>query len=117
RVQARRLLSGTLSIRHRFLPRARLVEVVGQVRQVGGGGLQGRYIETLHCVSNTAVQSLALAYQQVGIDSLTCQRVAEGELLRRFLNDQLGSDQLLNELEQLLFVMLREFLQEGKVET
>ena len=63
RVQARRLLSGTLSIRQRFLPRARLVEVVGQVRQVGGGGLQGRYIETLHCVSNTAVQSLALAYQ------------------------------------------------------
>ena len=43
--------------------------------------------------------------------------MAEGELLRRFLNDQLGSDQLLNELEQLLFVMLREFLQEGKVET
>src|SRR5260370_32643514 len=88
--------------------------MVGQVCQVS---LEDRGVGALQRFRNAAVKSLAFADQRVGIDGLPRQGVAEGELFRRLLNDQLGSYQLLDELKQVLFVMLREFLQEGKVET
>src|SRR3989442_10277445 len=62
------------------------------------------------------MQRLAFADQQIGIDGLARQRVAEGELLRRLLNDELGSDQLLDQLEEMMLIVVREFLQEGKIE-
>src|SRR6266571_2536038 len=73
-------------------------------------------VELLHRVGNPAVECLAFTDQEVGIDGLARQRMAESELLGRLLNDQLGGNQLLDELEKVLFVMMGELLQEGKVE-
>src|SRR5713226_9062165 len=108
------LLSSTLPMLQCFLPQARFKEMVSQVCQVS---IEDRGVEALQRFRNAAVQRLAFADQQVGIDGLPRQRMAEGELFRRLLNEQLGRYQLLDQLEQVLFVILREFLQEGKVET
>src|SRR5258708_13982342 len=108
------LLSSTLPILQCFFPRARFKEMVGQVCQVS---IEDRGVEALQRFRYAAVQSLAFADHHVGIDGLPRQRMAEGELFPRLLTDQLGSYQLLDELEQVLFIMLREFLQEGIVET
>src|SRR5215831_6900645 len=78
------LLSGTLPILHRFLPRARFEEMVGQVCQVS---IEDRSVEALQRFRNAAVHRLAFADQQVGIDSLPRQRMAKSEPLRRFLNE------------------------------
>ena len=49
----------------------------------------------------------ALARQQVGVDRLARERVTEGESLRRFLDDELRRDELLDERQQLSFVVIR----------
>ena len=53
-----------------------MVGEIGQVRFKHGA------IEVLHRFSNAVMQRFAFADQQVAIDSLTRQRVAEGELFR-----------------------------------
>src|SRR6266702_4162205 len=68
------LFPSTLSILQGLLPGLCLVEVVGQVRQ---GRIADRGVEALHCFGNATVQGLALAYQQVGIHGLPCQRMAK----------------------------------------
>src|SRR5712692_1044341 len=62
------------------------------------------------------MQRFADADQQAAIDGLARQRVAEGELFRRLLHHELVSDQLFDELEEVLFVIMGEILQKSKIE-
>ena len=85
----------------------------GEIRQVR---LERRGVETLQGLGNRAVQRLAFAHQELRRDGLPRQRMPERKLLGRLLDDELGRNQLLDELQQLRFVVLGEFLQEGKIE-
>ena len=71
----------------------------GEIRQVR---LDARGVETLEGFGNRAVQRLAFTRQQLRIDGLPRQGVPERKLLRRFLDDELGRDQLLDEPQELL---------------
>src|SRR5436305_1684054 len=62
------------------------------------------------------VRALAFAHQELRIDGLPRQGVPESKLLGRLLDDELGRDQLLEEPQELRFVVLGECLQEGKIE-
>ena len=53
------------------------------------------------------VQRDALARQQLGVDRLARERVTEREPLRRFLDDELRRDELLDERQQLPLVVIR----------
>src|SRR6266699_4641661 len=74
---------GPLPIFQGLLPGACLVEVIGQVGYVR---IEDRRVEALHRFGNGAVQGLTLAYQQVGIHRLPCQRMAEGKALLRLFD-------------------------------
>ena len=112
RVQGLRLLSGALSIQKRLLPGSCFVKMVGEIGQVR---FKQGAIEALQRVSNAVMQRFADAHQQIAIDGLAGQRVTKGELFRRLLYNELGSDQLFDEVEEVLFVMMGECLQEGKI--
>src|SRR2546429_5603095 len=83
---------------------------IGQVR------LEHRGVETLEGFGNRAVRGLAFAHQELRIDGLPRQGVPESKLLGRLLDDELGRDQLLEEPQELRFVVLGECLQKGKIE-
>src|SRR5205807_9202816 len=75
-----------------------------------------RGVETLAGLGNPAVQRLEFASQELRRDGLPRQGVPEGKLLGRLLDDELGRHQLLDEPQELRFVLLGELLQEGKIE-
>src|SRR6266436_1987541 len=112
-IEGLRLFARTLAIQERFLPDPREKEMGGEIGQVR---LEHRGVETLEGFGNRAVQRLAFARQELCIDGLPRQGVPEGKLLRRLLDDELGRDQLLEEPQELRFVVLGECLQEGKIE-
>src|SRR5205807_4917046 len=103
----------TSAILQRFLPRPCERKMGGEICQVR---LDARGVETLEGLGNRAVQCLAFADQELRIDGLPRQGVPESKLLGRLLDDQLGSEQLLDEPQELRFVLVGECLQEGKIE-
>ena len=62
------------------------------------------------------MQRLAFTSQELCIDGLPRQGMPERKLLGRLLDEELGRDQLLDEQQELWFVLLGESLQEGKIE-
>ena len=106
-IEGLRLFARTLAIQERFLPDPREKEMGGEIGQVR---LEHRGVETLEGFGNCAVQRLAFARQELCIDGLPRQGVPEGKLLRRLLDDELGRDQLLEEPQELRFVVLGECL-------
>src|SRR6266568_3198702 len=112
-IEGLRLFSGTLAIRQRLLPGSRFRKMGGEICQVR---LERRGVETLEGLGNRAVQGIAFADQQLCRDGLPRQGVPEGKLLSRLLDDELGRDQLLEERQELRFVLLGEGLQESKIE-
>jgi hypothetical protein len=70
--------------------------VVGQVFQVllAGGGSGGKPCQRF---DEAAMQHLALAQQQLGIDGLLSQRVAKGKLVCPLFYHQLGGHYLFEE--------------------
>jgi hypothetical protein len=56
------------------------------------------------------VERDALAREQVGVDRFASERVTECEPLRRFLDDELRRDELLDERQQLSLVVICERL-------
>src|SRR5205807_10641845 len=106
-IEGLRLFARTLAIQERFLPDPREKEMGGEIGQVR---LDARGVETLEDFGNRAVQRLAFARQELCIDGLPRQGVPEGKLLRRLLDDELGRDQLLEEPQELRFVVLGECL-------
>ena len=70
-----------------------------------------------HFFGNRAVQQLALARQELGVDGLARQGVSEGETLRRFLDNQLRPGEFLQMSKQLGFIAAHQPLQWSKVES
>ena len=62
------------------------------------------------------MQRLPFASQELRRDSLPRQCVPERKLIGRLLDDELGRNQLLDELQELRFVLVGEILKEGKIE-
>src|SRR2546423_10078462 len=112
-IEGLRLFARTPAILQRLLPRPCERKMGGEICQVR---LDARGVETLEGLGNRAVQCLAFADQELRIDGLPRQRVPESKLLGRLLDDELGSEQLLNEPQELRFVLVGEVLQEGKIE-
>src|SRR2546421_5156812 len=112
-IEGLRLFARTLAIQERFLPHSRFRKMGGEICQVR---LDARGVETLEGLGNRAAQGLPFAYQEFCRDGLPRQGVPESKLLGRLLDDELGRDQLLDEPQELRFVVLGECLQEGKIE-
>src|SRR5437667_4207115 len=88
--------------------------MVGQVCQVH---VECCAVELFHHFANHAVEHLPLTHQELVVNGLLRHCVAEGELLCRLLDDELGADELLHQGEQLLLVVVCHLLQNGKIET
>src|SRR3989442_1841553 len=95
RIERKGFFSGALSILQCFRPKTRLIEMVSQVCQMclmqGWGRGEG-----FECFRNRAMQRPAFTCQQLAVDRLSNQRVPEGELICRLLDDKLGRNQLLH---------------------
>ncbi len=105
-------LAGLSSIGEDPLPRARLVVVVGQVRQIAVWQ-PGRAV--LERLGDLSMQLAALMPQELAIDGLPCQRVAKHKAIYRFLDDQLSGDELKELAHQLRLGMARQPREQRKV--
>lgn len=101
----------------------RIIERLGPFRglrevecKVAQPGFQGTGVGALDRGRDVAMEGLALAREQRRIDRLTGQRVAEGELVGRDLDDELGGDELLHRGEERPFVAPGQGLQGVEVE-
>src|SRR5436305_4408386 len=112
-IEGLRVFARTLAILQRLLPRSCFREMDGEICQMR---LERRGVETLEGLGNLAVQRLPFASQELRRDSLPRQRVPERKLIGRLLDDELGRDQLLDEWQELRFVLVCVLLQEGYVE-
>src|SRR6266516_3914322 len=88
--------------------------MVGQVCQVRVECCAG---ELFHRFANHAMEHPPLTHQELCVNRLLRHCVAEGELLCRLLDDELGANELLHQGEQLLLVVVPHLLQHGKIET
>jgi len=113
RRQSDRMPSGASRIDGRARPISRFPHVV---RERLDDRVQRVRVVALEGSRDFPMQRDPLARQQLGVDGLAGERVAEREPFRRFLDDELRGDELLDEREQLLLVAIRERLQQSKVE-
>ena len=67
------------------------------VRQVGVGAIEAAATQLFERLGDATVQHAPLAGEQAGVDGLAGERVAKGELVGGFLDDQPGRDQLLDD--------------------
>ncbi len=87
------------------------------IGQLGEMGVKSKSVKLFHCFGNRAMQRLTLTQQQLCVNGLTCQGMAEGKPLLGFFHHQLRRDQLFHQREQFLFLLLGDPLEEGKIET
>src|SRR6266702_269971 len=80
-------------------------------------GVKSKSVKLFHRFGKRAMQHLALAKQELSVDGLACQCVTEGKPLLGFFHYQLSSDHLFHQQEEFLFIMVRNPLEEGKIET
>src|SRR5205085_5358442 len=78
--------------------------------------IKSRSIKLFHRFGKRAMQRLALEEQELSVNGLTGERMTEGKLLLRFFHDQLRRDQLFHQRKQFRFIMVRDPLEEGKIE-
>src|SRR6266581_3394849 len=112
-VEGLRLFASTSPILQGLLPHLCFRKMDGEIRQVR---LKCRCVKMLDGLSNRAVQCFPFTYEQFCVHGLPRQCVPKRKLLRRLLDNELGRDQLLDEPQELRFVLLGECLQEGKIE-
>src|SRR6266700_4741779 len=112
-VEGLRLFASTSPIFQGLLPHLCFRKMDGEIRQVR---LKCRCVKMLDGLSNRAVQCFPFTYEQFCVHGLPRQCVPKRKLLRRLLDNELGRDQLLDEPQELRFVLLGECLQEGKIE-
>src|SRR6266705_6359870 len=112
-VEGLRLFASTSPILPGLLPHLCFRKMDGEIRQVR---LKCRCVKMLDGLSNRAVQCFPFTYEQFCVHGLPRQCVPKRKLLRRLLDNELGRDQLLEEPQELRFVVLGECLQEGKIE-
>src|SRR6266700_4388689 len=112
-VEGLRLFASTSPILQGLLPHLCFRKMDGEIRQVR---LKCRCVKMLDGLSNRAVQCFPFTYEQFCVHGLPRQCVPKRKLLRRLLDNELGRDQLLDERQELRFVLVGEGLQEGKIE-
>src|SRR6266568_4894699 len=112
-VEGLRLFASTSPILQGLLPHLCFRKMDGEIRQVR---LKCRCVKMLDGLSNRAVQCFPFTYEQFCVHGLPRQCVPKRKLLRLLLDDELGRHQLLDEPQELRFVLSGEFLQQGKIE-
>src|SRR5579883_2852273 len=86
------------------------------VCQVGQVDIECGSIETLHCVGDASVQLLALASQEICVNSFSRERVSKGKAVRRFFDDQLGCEQFSQTIQEPVFGLVGYLQQKVDVE-
>lgn len=81
---------------HRLRPCFALSEVAGEIGEIS---VRCVPVQLLDRVCNREVESTALAREHRGVDRLARERVTKGKAVGRFLDDQLGGDQLADQGE------------------
>ncbi len=114
RMHGERARPRTRGVQNGFRPRTRCVSVI---RKLFRGDVGSMLVELLESSEHLGVHGAPLPAEQVGVDRLTCQGVSKREPVVRILDDELRSDELLQNREQLAFLEREKCLEECKVET